>query len=279
MRLNHHPKSLLVCVSPCAEPAARAHWAGHLKLAHITCPIALTPATSDAERVSFRLINTRTGNRLRQQLVDDVSREPVEAEDRGKAYEIAKGRYKGRYLHVTEKELDAIRLPSNHTIEIDRFVPAAHIDRRFHHTVYDVTPNGEPGVAAFAGIRDAMRGKGMVALARVVLNRRERVIALEPHGKGLLATTLYYPYEVRQAEDHFGAIPDVKVPGEMRKLAEVMLDRMAGKFDLAKFADRYENALVALIRRKQAKLPAEKGRGRVAARRSSKLGRTSDTFI
>jgi DNA end-binding protein Ku len=204
--------------------------------------------------VSWRQINTRTGNRLRRELVDEVSREPVEPQDRGKGYEIAKG----EYLHVTEEELAAIKLASTHTIEIDRFVPAAQIDRRFYDGAYHVMPNDEPGIAAFTVIRDAMRGKGLVALGRVVLNRRERVIALEPFGKGLIGTMLHYPYEVRRAKDHFDDIPDVEVPGDLRKLAEQILDSKKGEFDPSQFTDRYEDAVVDLIRAKQAELPAKK---------------------
>jgi len=159
------------------------------KLSLVSCPIALSPATSTSQRVAFRQINTKTGNRLRQQLVDDETREPVDSEDRGKGYEIAKN----EYVHVTDAELEEIQLESNHTIEIDRFVPATQIDKRFYDSGFYISPTDKPGIEAFAVIRDAMRGKGMVALGRVVLNKRERVIALEPHGKGLLA------------EEHFDA--------------------------------------------------------------------------
>jgi DNA end-binding protein Ku len=206
----------------------------------------------------------KSGNRLRQQLVDEVSREPVDSEDRGRGYEIAKN----EYVHVADDELEEIQLESNHTIEIDRFVPAAQIDKRFYDSAFYISPNDTVGVEAFAVIRDAMRGKGMVALGRVVLNKRERVIALEPNGKGLLGTTLYYANEVRSAEEHFDEIPEVKVPGEMLKLAEHILDAKAGDFDPAEFKDRYEDALVELIREKQAQVPARKEPGKAAVARN-----------
>jgi DNA end-binding protein Ku len=228
--------------------ASRAYWKGYLKLSLVSCPIALSPVTSSAERVSFRQINKKTGNRLRQQLVDEDTREPVDSEDRGRGYEVDKG----VYLHVEDEELEAIQIESRHTIDIDSFVPAAQIDKRFYDSGYYITPTDNVGQEAFAVIRDAMKGKGMVALGRVVLNKRERVIALEPHGKGILATTLRYPYEVRKAEEHFEDIPDVKIPGEMLKLAEHILDTKAADFDPSTFEDHYETALVELLKKKQA---------------------------
>jgi DNA end-binding protein Ku len=241
--------------------APRAYWKGYLKLSLVSCPIALNPAASSSERVSFRQINKRTGNRLRQQLVDDETREPVDAADRGKGYEVAKN----EYLPIEDEELDALEIESNHTIEIDSFVPAEQIDKRFYDNPYYIVPNDKVGQDAFAVIRDAMAGKGMVALGRVVMAKRERVIALEPHGKGLLGTTLRYPYEVRKAEEYFEEIPDIKVPGEMLKLAEHILETKSGDFDPSQFKDRYEEALVELLRKKQAHIPVKKGREEFAA--------------
>jgi DNA end-binding protein Ku len=244
--------------------ASRAYWKGYLKLSLVSCPIALSPATSSGERVSFRQINKKTGNRLRQQLVDDETREPVDAEDRGRGYEVDKG----VYLPVEEEEIEALQIESKHTIDIDSFVPAVQIDKRFYDSGYYITPTDNVGQEAFAVIRDAMKGKGMVALGRVVLNKRERVIALEPHGKGILATTLRYPYEVRKAEEHFEDIPDVKIPGEMLKLAEHILDSKAADFDPSKFEDHYETALVELLKKKQAGFAPPKGKEGVAAPRN-----------
>jgi DNA end-binding protein Ku len=227
--------------------APRAYWKGYLKLSLVSCPIALSPATSSSERISFRQINKKTGNRLRQQLVDEVTREPVDAADKGKGYEVDKG----IYIEVEDDELEAIEVESKHTIEIDRFVPAAQIDKRFYDSPYYVMPTDTVGQEAFAVIRDAMRGKGMVALGRIVLAKRERVIALEPYGKGLLGTTLRYGYEVRKPEEYFDGIQDIKVPDEMLKLAEHILDTKKGDFEPAEFEDHYETALVELLRKKQ----------------------------
>jgi DNA end-binding protein Ku len=241
--------------------APRPYWKGYLKLSLVSCSIALSPATSSSERVSFRQINRKTGNRLRQQLVDDETREPVEAADKGKGYEVAKN----EYLLLDDDELEALEIESNHTIEIDRFVPAVQIDKRFYDTPYYIAPNDNVGQEAFAVIRDAMKGKGMVALGRVVMSKRERVIALEPAGKGLLGTTLRYAYEVRKAEDYFDDINDIKVPGEMLKLAEHILDTKKGDFEPEAFADHYEEALVEFLRKKQANIPVKKTKDAPAA--------------
>jgi DNA end-binding protein Ku len=233
--------------------APRAFWKGYLKLSLVSCPIALNPATSSSERVSFRQINKKTGHRLRQQLVDDETREPVDSEDRGKGYEIGKN----EYLLIEDNELEALQIESNHTIDIDTFVPAAQIDKRFYDSPYYIMPSDKVGQEAFAVIRDAMKGKAMVALGRVVVSKRERVIALEPHGKGLLGTTLHYPYEVRKSEEYFDEIPDIKVSDEMLKLAEHILQTKTGDFDPSRFKDHYEEAVGELIRKKQANIPVK----------------------
>src|SRR6202162_3498015 len=210
---------------------ARAFWKGYLKLSLVSCPIALYTGTSATERVSFRQINKKTGNRLRQQLIDEVPREPVEGEDRGRGYEYSKN----AYIPVDDDELDAIAIESNHTIEIDTFVPRTQIDERYLDSPYYITPNDQVGQEAFAVIREAMRGKGMAALARVVLAKRERVIMLQPWENGLMATTLRYQYEVRPAAEYFDDIPAIKVGGEMLKLAEHILKTKEAEFDPAEF--------------------------------------------
>jgi DNA end-binding protein Ku len=226
----------------------RPYWKGYLKLALVSCPIALHAACSTAERMALRQINKDTGNRLRQQLIDKETREPVAPEHRGRGYEVAKG----QYLIVEEAELEAIEIKSTHTIEIDSFVPRSEIDQRFFDNPYYVMPSEPGGQEAFAVIREAMRGKGMVALGRLVLSKRERVIALEPYDKGLLGITLRYPYEVRKAEDYFADLPDVTIAPDMLTLAEHILDSKTGDFDPLTFRDRYEEALLAHLRAKQA---------------------------
>jgi DNA end-binding protein Ku len=227
---------------------ARPYWKGYLKLSLVTCPIALYTASSSTERVSFRQINKQTGNRLRQQLVDEVTREPVEGPDKGRGFEYAKN----AYIPVEDDELDAIAIESNHTIEIDSFVPREQIDQRYLDSPFYITPNDQAGQDAFAVIREAMRGKGLVALGRVVLAKRERVIMLEPWDKGVMGTTLRYPYEIRDAKEYFGDIPNMKVEPDMLKLAEHILQNKAADFDPSRFVDRYEDAVVEMLRKKQA---------------------------
>ncbi|MFZ2065183.1 MAG: Ku protein [Xanthobacteraceae bacterium] len=229
---------------------ARPYWKGYLKLSLVSCPIALYTGTSATERVSFRQINKKTGNRLRQQLVDEVTREPVEGPDKGRGYEYAKN----AYIPIDDDELDAIAIESNHTIEIDSFVPREQIDERYLDTPYYIAPNDQAGQDAFAVIREAMRGKGMVALGRVVLSKRERVIMLEPRDKGLIGTTLRHPYEVRDAKEYFGDIPAVMVEPDMLKLAEHILQSKAADFDPSQFVDHYEEAVVEMLKTKRAGL-------------------------
>ena len=228
--------------------APRAYWNGSLKLSLVTCPIALYPASTQAEKTHFHQINTKTGHRLKQQLVDEQTGRVVDKDHKGKGYELSKG----RYVEIDEEELEAVKLESTHTIEIDDFVPAADIDERYLDKPYYIIPNGKAGADAFAVIRDAMKRKDKIALARVVLSNREHVIALKPLGKGLLGTTLRYPYELRDESDYFDNIPNPKVSKDMVDLAAHILDTKASKFDPQKFNDKYEAALKALVKRKAA---------------------------
>src|SRR5271163_1249026 len=234
----------------------RPYWKGYLKLSLVSCPIALYTATSSGERVAFRQINKKTGNRLRQQLIDEDTGEPVDPDDKGRGYEVDKG----VYLRVEDEEIDAIAIESSHTIDIDSFVPKSEIDERYVDSPYYLIPENKVALEAFAVIRDAMRGKSMAALGRVVLSKRERVIMLQPRGKGLLGTTLRYPYEVRNEEIYFGDIAEVKIPKDMIALAEHILESKAAKFDSSKFHDRYEEAVVAMLNEKRAGMPIPKQR-------------------
>lgn len=228
--------------------APRAYWRGSLKLSLVTCPIALYPASTQAEKTHFHLINTRTGNRLRQQMVDVKTGRVVEPEDKGRGYELSKD----RYVPIEENELDAVKLESTHSIEIDDFVPADHVDERYFERPYYIVPDGKVGADAFVVIRDAMQRKDKLALGRVVLASREHIIALKPFGKGLLGITLRYPYELRDAEDYFEDIPNPKISRDMIELAGHILDQKSAKFDPRKFKDKYETALRALVKRKAA---------------------------
>ena len=234
----------------------RPYWKGYLKLALVSCPIALYTASSSSERVSFRQINKKTGNRLRQQHVDEVTREPVEGEDKGRGYEYSKG----AYIEVDDEELDAVAVESNHTIEINSFVPRSQIDERYLDSPYYIIPNDQVGQEAFAVIRDAMRGKGMVALARVVLAKRERVIMLQPWDKGLMGTTLRYPYELRDSNEYFDDLPNLKIAPDMLKIAQHILETKEADFDPSQFVDHYEEAVVEMLKKKQAGVATPKGK-------------------
>jgi DNA end-binding protein Ku len=185
-----------------------------------------------------------------------VTREPVESHDKARGYEYDKN----AYILIEDEELDAIALESSHTLEIDSFVPREQIDERYLDSAYYLIPNEEVGQEAFAVIREAMRDKGMVALGRVVLSKRERVIALQPWDKGLLGATLRYASEVRDASDYFDELPNVKIDREMLKLAEHILNTKKADFDPTEFVDHYEEALVELLRKKQEGVPLAKAR-------------------
>jgi DNA end-binding protein Ku len=228
--------------------APRANWKGYLRLSLVSCPIALYPASSLSEKVSFNRLNRKTGNRLKQQNVDSETGEVVPREDIARGYEVAKG----QYLIVEDEELDAVEIESTRTIEIDQFVPKSEIDERYIDSPYYIAPDGQVGQDAFAVIRDTIGKLDMVALGRVVLTRREHVIALEPKGRGLMGLTLRYPYEIRDEASYFEDIPELKLPKEMLDLATHIVNTKSGHFDPSLFQDRYENALIDLLKKKEA---------------------------
>jgi DNA end-binding protein Ku len=233
--------------------APRAYWKGSLKLSLVSCPVVLYPASTTVEKTRFHMINKETGNRLKQQMVDSETGDVVESDQKGRGYEVSKG----EYVEIERQELDAVQVESNHTIDIDSFVPRDEIDKRYLNHPYYIAPDGKAGVDAFAVIRDAMKDKDRVALARIVLSNREHVIAIEPLGKGLLGTTLRYPYELRDEDDYFDDIKNPKISKDMIDLAVHILDSKAAHFDPSKFEDEYENALKALVKRKAAGKPVK----------------------
>ena len=228
--------------------APRAYWKGSLRLSLVTCPVALYPASTAVGKTRFHMINIETGNRLKQQMVDAETGDVVEGDQKGRGYELSKG----KYVEIDKEELDAVQIESNHTIDIDSFVPKDEIDQRYLNHPYYIAPDGKAGVDAFAVIRDAMKDQDRVALARIVLTNREHVIAIEPFGKGLLGTTLRYPYELRDADDYFDGIKNPKISKDMIELAGHILDTKAAHFDPSKFKDEYEDALRKLVKRKAA---------------------------
>src|SRR4030081_3268021 len=233
--------------------APRAYWKGSLKLSLVSCPVVLYPASTSVEKTRFHMINKETGNRLKQQMVDAETGDVVESDQKGRGYELKKG----EYVEIEKGELEGVQIGSNHTIDIDSFVPKEEIDKRYLNHPYYIAPDGKAGVDAFAVIRDAMKDQDRVALARIVLTNREHIIAIEPLGKGLLGTTLRYPYELRDEDEYFDDIKNPKISKDMIELASHILDTKAAHFDPGKFKDENEDALKTLVRRKAAGKPVK----------------------
>src|SRR3981081_2831970 len=227
--------------------APRANWKGFLRLSLVTCPVALYPATSDTEKVSFNQINRKTGHRIKYAKVDADTGEEVAAEDIMKGYKVDTD----TYIEVSKAELDDIALESTRTIEIDEFVPHADIDNRYLIRPYYLVPDGQVGHDAFAVIRETIRSMNKVAIGRVVLTNREHIIALEPMDKGLMGTLLRYPYEVRSEKEYFDDVQDVKVTKDMLDLARHIVEKKSVSFEPEQFQDRCENALVELLNQKR----------------------------
>jgi DNA end-binding protein Ku len=227
--------------------APRANWKGFLRLSLVTCPVALYPATSEAEKISFNQINKTTGHRIRYLKVDDETGEKVSSDDIIKGYKVDTD----RYLEVSKDELENIALESTRTIEIDEFVPRKEIDDLYLVRPYYIVPDGKVGHDAYAVIRETIRSLDKVALARVVLTSREHVIALEARDKGLMGMLLRYPYEVRNQAEYFDDIQDVKITKDMLDLAKHIVEQKSGHFDPSRFEDHYETALQDLLNKKQ----------------------------
>src|SRR5258707_2325488 len=225
----------------------RAYRKGYLKLTFVSCPIALFPATSEREKISFHQINKNTGHRIKYRKVDAESGDEVESADIIKGYEVGKG----EYIELDPEELEAVEIESKRVIDIDEFVPKKEIDELYLNSPYYITPDGEVGQQAFAVIREAIRKEGMVAIGKIVFTSREHIIALEARGKALLGITLRYPYEVRKEEEYFDDIPDEKIPKDMLELAAHIVETKKAHFEPESFEDRYEDALKDLLKKKQ----------------------------
>jgi DNA end-binding protein Ku len=227
--------------------APRANWKGFLRLSLVTCPVALFPATSDSEKISFNQINRNTGHRIKYMKVDADTGEEVSSDDIMKGYKVDTD----TYIEISKDELDNIALESTRTIEIDQFVPKSEIDELYLVRPYYIVPDGKVGHDAYAVIRETIRSLDKVALARVVLTNREHVIALEARDNGLMGMLLRYPYEVRNSAEYFDDIQDVKITKDMLDLAKHIVQQKSGHFDPAKFEDHYEAALTELINKKR----------------------------
>jgi DNA end-binding protein Ku len=227
--------------------APRANWKGFLRLSLVTCPVALFPATSDSEKISFNQINRNTGHRIKYLKVDADTGEEVTSDDIMKGYKVDTD----TYIEISKDELDNIALESTRTIEIDQFVPKSEIDDLYLVRPYYIVPDGKVGHDAYAVIRETIRSLDKVALARVVLTNREHVIALEARDNGLMGMLLRYPYEVRNSADYFDDIQDVKITKDMLDLAKHIVEQKSGHFDPEQFEDHYEAALTELINKKR----------------------------
>lgn len=226
--------------------AARPTWQGHLKLSLVTCPVALYTATSSASDVRFHLINPATNNRIRM-VTTDPDTGPVERSDLVKGYEVSKD----EYVLFDEADFDKVKLESTKTISIDQFVDEADIDRLYWDDPFYVVPEKGVGVEAFAVIREAMKTAGKIALGQLVLRGKERQLALEVHGKGLVAYTLRAQDEVRDADDFFDDIPAVKADPDMVEIAARIIGQKEADFDPTRFHDGYDEALKEMIKAKQ----------------------------
>jgi DNA end-binding protein Ku len=233
--------------------APRAYWKGYLKLSLVSCPIALFPATSEREKISFHQLSKSTGNRIRYRKVDEQTGAEVTSDDIIKGYEVSKG----NYIELTSEELEAVAIESKRVIDIDQFVSRDEIDELYINNPYYVVPDGEIGQEAFAVIREAIKREGMVALGKVVFTSREHIFALEARGKGMMGLTLRYPYEVRKEKDFFDEIEDPKVTKDMLDLASHIVQQKRAHFRPDDFEDHYEEALKDLIERKRKGLKIE----------------------
>ncbi|MBO9544441.1 Ku protein [Caulobacter sp.] len=231
--------------------AGRPTWQGHLRLSLVTCPVALYTATDASSDVHFNMLHKKTHNRIRM-IPTDPDLGPIERADIVKGYEVSKG----EYVVVTQDEIDSVRLESTRTIDIERFVSADEIDRLYWDNPYFLVPDGKLAAEAYGVIREAMSKAGQVALGRVVMHQRERLLAIEPRDNGMVAWSLRNHDEVRAVADYFDDIPDKKPDAAMIQIAQKIIEQKEGPFDPEQFNDRYEDALRALIKDKQ------KGKGR-----------------
>lgn len=228
--------------------AVRAAWRGYLKLSLVTCAVELFNATTQAEKVSFHVLNRKTGDRVRRVYIDAETGKEVDSEDQVKGYEVSRG----EYVLVEPEEIEAVQIESNHTLNLDGFVRKEQIDPIYLDTPYYLAPADEVSEEAFAVIRDALADKKMAAMARLVLYNRERPVVIEPREPGMLLTTLRFDKIVRKPDEIFEGIDKVKIDQEMTDIAAHIIDRKRMKFDPSKFEDKYEDALLELIEAKKA---------------------------
>lgn len=222
--------------------AGRPTWQGHLRLSLVTCPVAMYTATDSRGDVHFNMLHKKTHNRIRM-IPTDPDLGPIERADIVKGYEYEKG----EYVVITQDEIDSVRLESTRTIDIERFVDVEDIDRLYWNDPYFLVPDGKMAAEAYAVIREAMADSGRIALGRVVLHTRERLMALEPRDKGIVAYSLRTRDEVRAPAEFFREVPDAKPDPGMIEIAAKIIEQLEGAFEPKEFVDHYEEALKALI--------------------------------
>lgn len=227
--------------------APRSFWKGYLKLSLVICPVALMPATSENEKVRFRTLNARTGNRVVSRYVDAVTGRPVAEEDEVKGYP----RGEEDFVLLEEEELQAVALESGRTIDIEMFVPADSIGWIWYDRPHYLTPDDRVGEEAFLVIRDAMEATGTVGISRLVLYRRERAVMLEPRGKGIVLWTLRFGDEVRDAEAYFGGIGEAEVEPALLKLVTRLIDERTTDWSPDMAGDPVQAKLLDIISAKK----------------------------
>lgn len=227
--------------------APRANWKGTLRIAEVLCPVALYTAASTSERVSFHTINRATGHRVRREFVDGETGKPVERDDQVKGYELAKD----EYITLDPSEIAAAIPESDKVLDVSAFIACGDVDDIYFDRPYYLAPADRAGEDVYILIREGLRRTGTVALARTMLFRRMRSLLVRAQGDGLVATTLNFDYEVRSAEEAFADISAIRIEGEMLDLARHIIGTKMGRFDISAFDDRYENALIDLVRAKQ----------------------------
>jgi DNA end-binding protein Ku len=234
--------------------AARAYWQGHIRLALVSIPVQVFPATKSAARIAFNQIHKPSGKRIRyEKVVPGIG--AVEAEDIVKGYEVEKG----KYVLLTDEEIDNVKLEAKRTIDLTQFVDEDEIDPIFFDKPFYVAPEegDETGAEAYVVLREALRDTKKVGLGQLVVRGRSNIVAVKPYGKGLSIETLRYPDEVQKADIFFSEIPEVKLDKELVGLAEELIKRKASKFDPKAFKDTYEDALREMIDAKIENRPPE----------------------
>jgi DNA end-binding protein Ku len=226
--------------------AARANWKGVLKIGELSCSVALYTAASTAERIAFHILNRKTGHRVHREFVDAETGEAVEAKEQVKGYETGAG----DYIPFEPEEIEKAVPEAHKTLEVEAFVPCDQVDDIYFDRPYYLAPAAPTAADAFALMRDGIAKAKVAAVARTVLFRRVRSVLIRAHGAGLIAHTLNFDYEVRRAEEAFGELPASKADNEMLDLALHIIKKKAGPFDPKKFDDRYDAALLELVRAK-----------------------------